>query len=92
MDSFIFVHLKIVHMCKMTDILREYLAKSSDEQLAKDLEELKGFNEFGVDVMSFLYEQYYNIFYNIIHRSIIVKDGIDSNYENDHDSTYYLAA
>lgn len=54
----IFVRLKNVFMGKMTDILKEYLAKSSAEQLAKDLEELKEFNEFGVDVMSFLNEQY----------------------------------
>ena len=52
------MRIKNVFMGKMTDILKEYLAKSSAEQLAKDLEELKEFNEFGVDVMSFLNEQY----------------------------------
>lgn len=44
-------------MGKMTDILKEYLANAPKEQLAKDLEELKEFNEFGVDIMSFLNEQ-----------------------------------
>lgn len=40
-------------MNKMTDILKTYLANSSNEQQAKDLEVLKEFNEFGVDVESF---------------------------------------
>ena len=49
----IFVRIIITSMNKMTDILKTYLANSSNEQQAKDLEVLKEFNEFCVDVESF---------------------------------------
>lgn len=50
----IFVCIIITSMSKMTYILKTNLANSSNEQLAKDLKVLKEFNEFGVDVESFL--------------------------------------
>lgn len=41
-------------MEKMTDKLREYLSKASKEDLEKDFEELKGFNEIGIDALEFI--------------------------------------
>ena len=52
-------------MGRMTDILKEYLANASKGQIAKDWEELKVINDFGVDVMDFLAIQEASIHYNM---------------------------
>lgn len=44
-------------MKKMVEKLRDYLANATEEQIAKDWDELKKFNENGVDIEDFLKSQ-----------------------------------
>ena len=50
-------------MGKLVDELLAYLSKASKEQLVKDWEELKEFNEVGPEVTSFIEQSRYAIPY-----------------------------
>lgn len=69
----------------MTDALREYLANASKEQLAKDWEDLKEFNESGMDVLTFLEAQQESAY----KCNVTVGAGMRNGYE--YNPMYYLA-